>query len=76
MGIKPKPRFLKAHWVMDWKCPTCHMHIHSEDFLMKRTKENESLRKIDPKLADSIDLEWDAIARDIQKSMNLSKGSS
>ncbi len=52
------------------------MHIHSEDFLMKRTKENESLRKIDPKLADSIDLEWDAIARDIQKSMNLSKGSS
>lgn len=76
MGIRPKPRFLKAHWVMDWKCPTCHMHIHSEDFLMKRTKENESLRKIDPKLADSIDLEWDAIARDIQKSMNLSKGSS
>lgn len=51
------------------------MHMDSEDFIMKRTKKNQAIRKIDPKLADAIDLEWDTIARDIQQNMNLSKGS-
>jgi len=75
LGIRSKPKFLKAHWVMDWTCPTCHMHMDSEDFIMKRTKKNQAIRKIDPKLADALDLEWDKIARDIQRNMNLSKGS-
>jgi len=51
------------------------MHMDSEDFIMKRTKKNQAIRKIDPKLADALDLEWDKIARDIQRNMNLSKGS-
>ena len=60
---------------MDWKCPTCHMHMDSEDYIMRRKKQNQTIHKIDPKLAKALDVKWDTYADEIQRAMNLSKGS-
>lgn len=75
LGIKGKAKFLKAHWVKDFKCPVCDMHVETEDFLMKRNYPNTTMARIDKAYAEAIQLEWDKLNSDIKRDMNLSKGS-